>query len=142
MPAQSHIDPVLIQAYRETEYMVLGGRAIVLRPDVFSPELVLLHQAVAVECSAFITACNAFSKSTDVVVNRHRQTRLANELAARGLPTIDAIGVHPSGLWPGEPSLLVPGLSLDDACRVGAQFDQNAIVWSGADAIPRVILLR
>jgi len=142
MAAPSHIDPVLIRAYRETEYRVLGATAMVLRPDIYSPGLSMLHLAHAVDCSAFITAYNARSQSTDSVINHAQQARLAGDLAARGLSTIDAIGVHPSGRWPGEPSLLVPGLMLEDARCVAAQFDQNAIVWSGADAIPRLILLR
>lgn len=142
MSAQSHIDPRLIQAYLETEYRVLGDSSMVLHPDVFSPELAMLHQAVAVDCSAFITAYNACSQPTEAAVNRQQQARLAGVLAARGLSTIDAMGVHPAGRWPGEPSLLVPGMSLEDARQVGTQFDQNAVVWSGAGAIPRLILLR
>lgn len=142
MSAQSHIDPLLIHAYRETEYRVLGVYAMVLRPNVFSPELAMLHQVAAVDCSAFITAYNARSQPTGESINRQQQARLAEVLSARGLSTIDAMGVHPAGSWPGEPSLLVPGMSLEEARRVGVQFDQNAIVWSGADARPRLILLR
>ena len=142
MSAPSNIHPQMIQAYLETEYRVLGGSPLTLRPDYFSPELAMLHQALAVDCSAFITAYNACSRPTEAAVNRQQQVRLAGVLAARGLLTIDAQGVHPAGRWPGEPSLLVPGMSLEDARRVGAQFEQNAIVWSGADAIPRLILLR
>jgi len=36
----------------------------------------------------------------------------------------------------------VPGLSLEASKSLGARFEQNAIVWSGADAVPQLILLR
>ena len=75
MAAPSHIDPVLIRAYRETEYRVLGATAMVLRPDIYSPGLSMLHLAHAVDCSAFITAYNARSQSTDSVINHAQQAR-------------------------------------------------------------------
>jgi Protein of unknown function (DUF3293) len=43
--------------------------------------------------------------------------------------------------WPSERSLLVLGLSPKIAREIGAQFGQNAVVWTGADGIPGLILL-
>jgi hypothetical protein len=37
---------------------------------------------------------------------------------------------------------LVFGLTLEAAKAMGRTLEQNAIVWSAADAIPRLILLR
>jgi len=138
----SRIDPALVQAYRETEYRVLGAYAMVLRPDVHADRLAVLHQTLAVDCSAFITACNPLSQPCEPSVNAARQAALAQRLALRGHVTIKGIGLHPAGRWDGEPSFLVPGLSLEDASNIGRQFDQNAILWSGADATPRLVLLR
>jgi hypothetical protein len=55
---------------------------------------------------------------------------------------IPGIGVHPTGEWRGEPSYLVPGLSREAAEELGRQFEQNALIWSGADAVPELLLLR
>lgn len=48
----------------------------------------------------------------------------------------------PSGAWPEEKSFLALGLDLETSQVLGREFGQNAIVWAGADAIPRLILLR
>jgi len=55
---------------------------------------------------------------------------------------LEGIGQHPANDWDGEASFLVFGLSLNDATTLCTQFEQNAFVWSGADAVPRLILLR
>ena len=44
--------------------------------------------------------------------------------------------------WPAERIYFALGLSLQAARSVGALFNQDAIVWVGADAIPQLILLR
>lgn len=33
-------------------------------------------------------------------------------------------------------------ISLEAAKELGARYEQNAIVWAGADAMPQLILLR
>lgn len=71
-----------------------------------------------------------------------RQEDLANELKQRSLIFIDGIGQHPSKEWPGEPSYLVFGLKLEAAKTLGVKYEQNAIIWTGSDAVPQLILLR
>jgi hypothetical protein len=60
-------------------------------------------------------------------------------LRARSLRAYPGVGQHPQNGWPGESSFLVMGLSLASAKILAAAFDQNALVWSGADATPRLI---
>lgn len=108
----------------------------------FNPALAALHEAHHVACSAFITACNPFSRSLDSQTNALRQAALAHELEALGLTRIEGIGKHPSNNWPGEASFLVLGVTLADAKALGEKHGQNAIVWCGADAVPQLILLR
>jgi hypothetical protein len=67
--------------------------------------------------------------------------QLQEELGSRSTPFIDGIGEDVTGQWPGEPSVLALGLSLDTAKNYGVQFEQNAIVWAGTDACPQLILL-
>lgn len=131
-----------LQAYRETEYRVYASPPVCMRLDVVSNELAQLHAAHGVLCSAFITAFNPYSQMLSDVENIWRQASLKNELLARGYEVFEGEGVHPHNGWPREPSFLVLGLGPDDAAEFGVLFDQNAVVCSGADAIPRLILLR
>jgi len=142
MTAASVIGPDLLHAYRETHYCVHGEAPMTLKVDEHSPQLAVLHRRLRVASSAFITAANPFSNPCDAGSNAERQRRLADELAQLGLAAIPGVGQHPSNEWPGEPSFLVPGLSLACASALGRKYGQNAVVWCGADAVPRLILLR
>lgn len=133
---------VTVQAYRETEYRVYSSPMVCLRLDVVSKGLAQLHAEHGVLCSTFITACNPYSQLLSDVENLWRQANLKNELLARGYLVYEGEGVHPHNCWPREPSFLVPGLGPDDAAEFGVLFDQNAVLCSGADAVPRLILLR
>jgi hypothetical protein len=138
----STIDPSIIQGYLETEYRIFGTQPCTLKVGVASPVLKELHKASGPGTSAFITACNPFSRTFDDSANADRQAALASELQTRSLTYIDGIGQHPTSEWPGEPSYLVLGLSLEAAKVLGTKYEQNAIVWCDADAIPQLILLR
>jgi len=67
---------------------------------------------------------------------------LAKELTSRSLEFVTGIGQHPSNKWPGEPSYLVFGLTLEASKVLGTRLEQNAIIWSGSDGVPQLILLR
>lgn len=142
MFSDSTIDRNTIQAYLETDYCILGNDPFTLRIGVACSELAALHQASKADCSAFITACNPFSQTFDEAANAERQAALARELTRRSLRYIDGIGQHPSNQWPGEASFLVFGLTLEAARTLGTRLEQNAIIWSGPDAVPQLILLR
>lgn len=143
MSSDSDIPRELIQAYLETHYHVHGNAPTTLKVGEPNPSLAALHEAAGVVCSAFITAWNPFSQqAASDAVNAGRQAVLARELAQRGLTFVDGTGQHPSNKWPGEASFLVLGLSLDAARALGTQHGQNAIIWSDADAVPQLILLR
>jgi len=138
----SPIDPATLQAYRETAYRVLAPPPFALRIGQPSAELLARHRRRGVACSAFITACNPHSWPVSEEANAQRQAELAQELTRRGLAFEPGIGQHPSNDWPGEPSWLVHGLALEAARRLGGRWEQNAVVWSGADGMPQLILLR
>lgn len=142
MLSESVINRDLVQAFRETEYRVHGQQPFTLRIDEASPELLGLYQQLQTSSCAFITACNPYSSSVDDAENQARQEELGQELRRRGLTFIDSIGQHPSNDWPGEISFLALGLDLEAAKALGNRFEQNAIVWAGADGVPQLILLR
>lgn len=136
------IDRETIQAYLETEYRVSAPVAIALRIGDVNTALADLHHRHGIEASAFITAWNPFSRATSAEVNLQRQQILARELQQLNLTYSDGVGQHPSNQWPGEPSFLVLGATLEDAKVLGNRHEQNAIVWCGPDAVPQLVLLR
>ncbi|WP_310387414.1 DUF3293 domain-containing protein [Roseateles sp.] len=75
-------------------------------------------------------------------VNTQRNLDLAAELRTRSLASVEGIGQHPSNQHPGEVSYLIFGLTLEAAKTLGTKWEQNAIIWSGADAMPQLITLR
>ncbi len=136
------IKPALLQAYLETNYNVYGRVSLNLRIGVFNQVLAALHKANQVDSSAFLTAVNPFSKNLTDSDNAQRQALLVLELKHQNLIFREGMGMHPSGKWPGEPSFLVFGLDQAGAKILGEKFEQNAIIWNGSDAVPRLILLR
>jgi hypothetical protein len=142
VPAPSDIDLELIEFYRATEYWVHAEPPFVLHVDEASPALARLHEAHGVTTSAFLTAYNPFSKPQDDAVNTARQATLEAELKERGLVYVHGEGRGASDEGWTEPSFLVLGITHEDACAIGARYEQNAILFAGADAVPRLVLLR
>ena len=137
----SSLDPALLQAYRETLYTVREP-ALTLRIGVACEPLRALHQRFGVECSAFVSACNPFSRRLDAAGNAARHRALLQALAAEGWRFLEGAGRHPSNGWPAEPSALVFDLPLEASREFGRRYEQNAFVWCGLDAVPQLVLLR
>jgi hypothetical protein len=140
--SDSIIDPAIIQAYMETHYCVHGEDPLVLQIGQVNPNLLSLYERHNVDCAAFLTGWNPFSREVSATENQDRQNSLAAELTSRSLIFLEAIGQHPSNNWPGEESFLVLGLSLEAAKILGERFEQNALVWCGTDGVPQLIALR
>jgi len=131
----------LIDAYRATHYRVTDvDPPFVLTIGVHSAELRELHTQHRVSCSAFLTAWNPRSRPTGMADNRASQARMTAELRKSRYPLIDGIGESPDGGW-SEDSLLVLGLDRATAATIGRRYGQIAIVWSGVDAVPELVLL-
>ena len=136
------VDPKMIQAYRETDYYVLGDNTFMLKVDPFNNELMAAHTQYSVDCSTFITAYNPYSQTCDTAQNVKLNQRLSDELQASGLSFIGAIGQHPQSTWPGENSFFVLGLTLKAAKILGARHQQNAIICCGQKAVPQLVMLK
>jgi hypothetical protein len=126
----------------DTDYQVRAEVPFTLKIGLANELLAALHKSQRVASSAFITACNPLSLPLDELANAERQSALASELKFRSLIFVQGLGQHPSGDWPAEPSYLVFGVSREAAKALGVRFEQNAIVWTGADAVPELVLLR
>ena len=134
------MDEDLIQAYKETHYTVQDAEPFVLRIGEVSEALIACHKRHRVDCSAFITAWNPFSQQLTAQENEERHQALIAEIKGRSLSFLPGVGQHPSSNWPGEQSVLVLGLSLEAAKTLGRRFEQNAVVWTGRDGIPQLVL--
>jgi hypothetical protein len=138
----SKIDPSTINAYLQTDYCVAGNTPLILRIGIPNDTLAMLYKQLRTKSAAFITACNPYSRGIGELANAERQAKLHLELTQRNLPFLEGTGKHPSGSWPEEPSYLVLSVSLEAAKTIGRKYEQNAIVWCGANTIPELILLR
>lgn len=139
---EATISPELVKAYTQTDYHVLARPPFILKINQYNPDLLRLHDLHEVKCSTYITACNPQSTLVSARTNREKMQTLAICLASRGFSRIAGFARDPDCVWPDEASLLVPGLTEDDARLLGTHFGQNAIVCMTEDAIPRLILLR
>lgn len=139
---ESLVPTTLVASYRETVFEALGAEPCAMHIDVQCVVLARWHERHGVNCSAFVSACNPGSEVFTAAQNAGRHRALGDQLRRAGFRIVEGVGRHPSNGWPPEPSWLVLGITLADACDLGRQCDQNAIVWAGADAIPRLVLLR
>lgn len=141
--SRTSLDPTLVQAYRRTRYSAgLDGDAIVLRVDVPSPAMAAAIAAAGAPGAAFITAENPYSTQSPAHDNAASQALLKSELAALGATVFEGVGQGDDPTWPGEASYLAVGISRDQACLLGRKYQQNAIVWIGANGTPELVLLR
>jgi len=139
----THVPATLIHAYRRTEYRVADGSyAFAMRVDEPSDSLRTCHAAFGVDASAFITACNPGSVPTPDALNEAAMMQLEHAVEDAGYFVLHGRGVDPTAAWPGEPSLLVLGIDEADATALARRFGQYAIVYAGADATPRLVLVK
>jgi len=132
-----------IWAYQTTNYQFgLGESEIVLNIGKHSSRLALLFSTNLVNCGAFITAFNPQGTIQSDHANENAHIELLHNLQALGLQCIGGAGSNASSDWPAELSYFALGLELDPAKKIGHHFNQDAIVWVGADVIPQLILLR
>ncbi len=142
MFSESAIPAATINAYLAADYKVMAAEPFVLNVGHPSPELAQWLKLNRTDRAAFITAWNPLGEPTSDSENHAAQQKLLAGIKALGLPYLDGEGQDPSGLWPGETSLLVFGIALEAAKKLARRFRQNGFVYAGNDAIPRLILLR
>ena len=133
----------LIDVYRSARYRVCdGAEKFVLQIDTHSIDLASLYRRTGQLSALFITAFNPNGlQMQDDSINDVNQERLRQELRAMTKHVLSGIGEDPNGLWRGESSWLALGLNLADSQELGRRYEQNAVLWADADAIPRLTLL-
>jgi hypothetical protein len=82
-----------------------------------------------IENWAYITAWNPNAKPHSDKVNAHFNTLLEQKLNDLGLKYLKGFGVPKKGSdWQPEASFLILGIPLENALKLGAEFNQAAIV--------------
>jgi hypothetical protein len=141
--ALSVIASNLITSYRRTYYRVgTDCNSISLHIDQYSESLAKLLTASKQLCAAILSAYNPYSQLTSNEENLATHEQLRNLLQHRAYPIIESLNIDPTDQWPPEKSFFVLGLDINTSRSIGQRFNQNAIVWIGKEAIPRLILLR
>lgn len=144
-PKGTALDEGLVQAYLHTHYRIHPSdttEGFTLRIGVASEALRALMSHFHRPSAVFITAYNPLGQALSDADNQVRHRLLAQELAQRSFPHWAGVGEGDAGDWPGEESFLALGLELAAAQRLGAAHEQNAVVWAGPDAVPKLVLLR
>jgi uncharacterized protein DUF3293 len=138
----------LVEAYLSTIFAVSsdGGNHFLFQPFTMhftkvSTELERIHAHHRVDSSIIVTAFNPFSEVLELDENLRNNQALADYLDEHYLPRYNVSGQSPCGNWV-EPSFLVLGADERFAKMVGEKFRQNAVVHSGADCIPTLIMLK
>jgi hypothetical protein len=130
-----------VAAYQSTRYRIGGPEFFTLSIGAKSEALLQLYRKTGQDCGLFITAFNPFGQPQSAEANRAAQFLLGEHLRALSRYVIEGAG-YPSGDWPPELSYFALGISEGAARDLGHRFDQDAVVWAGADAISRLLLLR
>ena len=143
MAETTQIHPDKVRAFLATDYR-LGHAAqdIVLTIGQRSERLAALFAAKGVNCGAFLTAYNPRGTLQPEAANQLAHAQLATQLEELGHEVIAGAGSAAGGGWAAEESYFALGMDLEPAKAMGTHFDQDAIVWVGADAEPQLILLR
>ena len=140
--APSRLDPALLQAYRETDYIVQAGPDFVLHVDQYCAALAAYYEQHGVSSGCVLTACNPYSLPLADGENQARQQALEAQLQQAGWLWVRALGAHPHNGWPPEVGCFVAGMGEEAAYAWGRAYEQNAVVWCGKDAIARLRCLR
>jgi hypothetical protein len=141
--AQSEIPTDKIKAYRDTQYRVAwDGDPFTLMIETRSEALSRLYATTGQTRGVFITAFNPFGQAQSDEANETAHGHLGECLRALTPYVIEGAGADPTKAWPQERSFLALGVNLVMARLLGWRVHQDAVVWAGEDAIPRLILLR
>lgn len=134
------ISAELLDAYQRTTYWIaLPDAYLGLKVDQAHP--LLDNQLVqrGLNCWSVLTACNPQSRLLTPTENSHRMGELVETVEAEQWPTYSACGVGASGDWPPEPSLLVLGITAEQAVELARRFDQHAVLFGEVAQPARLI---
>ena len=136
----SSIPPVTISAYTNTEFNVYSHPALQQIVGKQNINLPIYDDTLA--GVAFISAFNPYGQVLSDEQNQKLHESLCSSVQEQGYLFKEGEGADPTGEWKPEKSIYIEEISLTNAIQLGKNHHQNAIVWAGADQIPRLVLLR
>jgi hypothetical protein len=129
----------LNNAFRQTDYSFTdGGSTIVMRLDGANLELLSYLGKKQISSWAYITAWNPTSLPQADACNQSQQQHLLEHLKVYEI--FKGEGKGRDGNWPPEESYFVAGISREDAITLGKEFRQTAILVSGKNLEPELVL--
>ena len=132
----------IVAAYRNADYVVLlGNSELHFKVGKPSAELDALLAERSASGAAFLTAVNPHSERRPEAENRAAAAELDRALADVNYSRFPAEGRDPTGNWPTEPGVLVPGIPRAAAEALGRRFGQNAILYMERGSPVELVLL-
>ena len=144
-PDTSQLPPALQQAYRNALYQVDTTKSAVAQTLRVGERNDWLGQQLgrqSIQAACYLTACNPWGQILEPAENAARMRALRQELDSEGWQYLEGFGQDPLGQWPAEDSVLIWGMDAETARQWGRHWQQNAVLWSDADARPRLLWLR
>lgn len=89
---------------------------------------------------AYLTAYNPFSKELTDKENLERQSQLLSKISDYKFYEGEGVGEDPT--WKPERSILIVGITKNEAISLGREFEQNAIVCGKINEVPELIILK
>jgi len=128
----------LLEAYKNTKYKVFELNLTIEIGKSNQEVDAILAKYNASEW-AFITAFNPYSKVLTDNENKIRHEELKK--LTEDYVTYEGHGIGEDPTWEPELSLLIIGISKDDASILGNKFEQNAIVNGKTNSEPELLIL-
>lgn len=110
-------------AFRQTTYRVYAPQGS------FDIRIGASPTGLTREPWAFLTAYNPLPRNLEDAENRQRQERFQEQLQREGYRFYSGEGIGDDGVWPPEPSVLVLGVTREQATDLAAAYEQLAFVY-------------
>ncbi len=128
----------LLEAYLNTDYKVFNP-SLTIKIGEHNVELDKLLISNNVTEWAYITPLNPFSKILSKEENDLRFEELKNKITTNIFFEGEGVGTDPS--WKPERSLLIMGITKDEAIEIGNEFEQNAIVYGNVYQTAELLIM-
>lgn len=129
----------LHDAYEQTDYIIFAdSKTFCIRPNKFNNDLNAFLEEKKINTWAILTAYNPKSVLKPDSENNKRQQVLINTVEQHGFSYI--LGENPpTDTWPVEKTIFIQNISLEEACKLGNKFKQNALLFGTIHTLPAVI---
>lgn len=137
--------PELLRAYQNAVYAVFASPGIEFRVGQPSDTLDAMMSINHVRTAAFVSSATASGRPSDENQRRLNDFLLRSHVgdvaAKHKYRVYQGEGRDPGGKWPAEPSVLIMGITREEAEGLGRKLEQNAIVWIEKGGAPALLVL-